>query len=324
MYTQEQLKNLVEKALANIQFPAEAGKLFDPAKYILSAGGKRLRPVLTLMASNIFSDKIDHAILPAAGLEIFHNFTLVHDDIMDNAPLRRNRPTVHSKWDVNQAILTGDVMVFIAGECFLHLPPEMLHPVLSIYNKTAIDVCIGQQLDMDFEKMLTVTAGEYIRMIELKTAALIAGCLKIGAVLGGAAPKERDLLYDFGINAGIAFQIQDDLLDAYGDSSKSGKTTGGDIAANKKTFLYIKAMETASGATLKTLQALCQEKETNPAEKISRVMEIYDSLNIKSHTEELANQYLSKAMSLLDGLNSPPERKTEIASMVLSLTGRSN
>jgi len=324
MYTQSQLKDIVEKTLLNLTLPAEASKLMDPVKYILSAGGKRLRPVLTLMSCNLFSDKIDHAVLPAAGLEIFHNFTLVHDDIMDNAPLRRNLKTVHTKWDLNRAILSGDVMVFIAGECFLHLPPELLHPVLKIYNKAAIDVCTGQQLDMDFEKMLTVTVDKYLRMIELKTAALIAACMKIGALLGGAAPKERELLYNFGINIGIAFQIQDDLLDAYGDTIKFGKTSGGDIAANKKTFLYVRALEAATGSTFKTLQSLYQEKNTNTEEKIKKVMEIYDALNIKTQTEELANNYISAAMSLLESLPVNAERKNEIASTVLSLTGRTS
>ncbi|MGB4292058.1 MAG: polyprenyl synthetase family protein, partial [Bacteroidales bacterium] len=200
MYNQTQLKDLVEKALLNLSLPCEAPRLAETIRYILSAGGKRLRPVLTLMACNIFTDKIDHAVLPAAGLEIFHNFTLVHDDIMDNAPVRRNLPTVHTRWNVNQAILSGDIMAFIATECFINLPPEILQTVLRIYNKAAIDVCTGQQLDLDYEKVPSVTESEYLRMIELKTASLIAASLAIGATLGGAGTKERDTLHEFGVN----------------------------------------------------------------------------------------------------------------------------
>ncbi|MGQ9620508.1 MAG: polyprenyl synthetase family protein [Bacteroidales bacterium] len=322
MYTQEQLKDLVEKALLNLSIPSEVSRLTDPVKYILSAGGKRLRPVLTLMVCNLFSDKIDHAVLPAAGLEVFHNFTLVHDDIMDNAPVRRNLPTVHSKWNINQAILSGDVMVFIAGECFLSLPPDMLHQVLKIFNKAAIEVCTGQQLDMDFEKIITITEQEYLRMIELKTAALIGGCAKIGAVLGGAGSRERDLVYEFGINLGMAFQIQDDLLDVYGEAKKTGKTSAGDITANKKTFLYVKAMELATGTTLKTLQNLFRDIECKPEEKINRVIEIYDSLNIKTITGNLANHYLSEAVSYLESLPVSGDRKSEIISLITSLSGR--
>ncbi len=322
MYTQAQLKDLVEKALLNLSLSSEASKLTEPIRYILSAGGKRLRPILTLMACNLFSDKIDLAVLPAAGLEIFHNFTLVHDDIMDNALVRRNLPTVHIKWNINQAILSGDAMVFIANECFFHLPPEMLQTVLKIYNKTALDVCSGQQLDMDFEKVFTVTEKQYLRMIELKTAALIAGCLKIGAVIGGAGQKESELIYDMGIKLGMAFQIQDDLLDVYGESKTFGKTTGGDIASNKKTFLYIKAMELASGETLKTLQSIFRNTYHNTETKIKRVTEIYDSLNIKAITENLVHHYISDAMTLLDSLPLGNERKCEIVSLINSLSER--
>ncbi|HOU30155.1 MAG TPA: polyprenyl synthetase family protein [Bacteroidales bacterium] len=292
MYNQTQLKDLVEKALLNLSLPCEAPRLAETIRYILSAGGKRLRPVLALMACNIFTDKIDHAVLPAAGLEIFHNFTLVHDDIMDNAPVRRNLPTVHTRWNVNQAILSGDIMAFIATECFINLPPEILQTVLRIYNKAAIDVCTGQQLDLDYEKVPSVTESEYLRMIELKTASLIAASLAIGATLGGAGTKERDTLHEFGVNLGMAFQIQDDLLDVYGETRIFGKTSGGDIAAGKKTFLYIKAMEMATGELLKTLKSLYQDKNNNRAEKIIIVKEIYDTLNIPQITENLANQYI--------------------------------
>ncbi len=322
MYTQSQLKDLVEKTLLNLTFPEEVSKLYDPVKYVLSAGGKRLRPVITLMACNLFSDKIDNAVLPAAGLEIFHNFTLVHDDIMDNSSVRRNLPTVHAKWNLNQGILSGDVMVFIANECFFYLPPDTLYEVLRIYNKSAIDVCTGQQLDMDFEKILTVSEKEYLRMIELKTAALVAGCVKIGALLGGAEMKERDIMYEFGKNLGMAFQIQDDLLDVYGDAKMFGKTTGADITANKKTYLYVKAMESASGKNLRILQSLFQNKDSDSSEKIKKVIEIYDALHIKPATENLAKNYISAAITNLDNLSLAADRKYEMKTLVESLTGR--
>ncbi|HOU96350.1 MAG TPA: polyprenyl synthetase family protein [Bacteroidales bacterium] len=322
MYTQSQLKDLVEKTLLNITFPEDISKLYDPVKYVLSAGGKRIRPVITLMACNLFSDKIDNAVLPSAGLEIFHNFTLVHDDIMDNSMVRRNLPTVHTKWNLNQAILSGDVMVFIANECFFHLPPDMFYAVLRIYNKSAIDVCTGQQLDMDFEKILTVSEKEYLHMIELKTAALIAGCAKIGALLGGAETKDRDIMYEFGKNLGMAFQIQDDLLDVYGDTKMFGKTTGSDITANKKTYLYVKSMELASGKILKTFQTLFQNKESDSHEKIKKVIDIYDTLHVKSITEELAKNYISAAITNLENIAVGADRKYEIKTIVESLSGR--
>jgi len=234
MYTQADLKKLVNKAILNLSYNEEAEKLNDPVKYILSIGGKRLRPVLALMACNLYNDKIDEAVIPAMGLEVFHNFTLVHDDIMDHAPVRRNLPTVHSKWNLNQAVLSGDVMAFIANDCFLQTPPQYLLKVFRVFNKAAIEVCVGQQLDIDYEKATIVSHEEYLRMIELKTAVLLAASAKIGSIIGGADDKDSDLLYEFGKNLGLAFQIQDDLLDVYGDIKVFGKIMGGDIISNKK------------------------------------------------------------------------------------------
>ena len=256
MYNQEALKKIIEKALISLLYDTGSDKLTDPVKYVLSMGGKRLRPVLALMSCNLFSDKIEDAVIPAAGLEIFHNFTLVHDDIMDRAQLRRNLPTVHSKWNLNQAILSGDVMAFIAVECFLQSPPAILHKVLKIFNKAAIDVCAGQQLDMDFEQSHVVNHDEYINMTGLKTAALTAASAKIGACFGGADEKNCNFAEELGKNLGLAFQIQDDLLDLYGETHIFGKMQGGDIAANKKTFLFVKAMELAGNAKKKILQEL--------------------------------------------------------------------
>src|SRR5450759_865360 len=202
MYNQSDLKKLVNKAIVNLSYNEEAEKLNEPIKYILSIGGKKLRPVMALMSCNLFSDKIDEAIMPATGLEVFHNFTLVHDDIMDQAPVRRNFPTVHSKWNINQAVLSGDVMAFIANDCFLQTPPGCMLKVFRVFNKAAIEVCVGQQLDIDFEKAIIVSENEYLRMIELKTAVLLAASAKIGAIIGGADDKDYELLYEFGRNIG--------------------------------------------------------------------------------------------------------------------------
>lgn len=322
MYNQSELKNLVEKAIINLSYNNEAEKLIDPVRYILSIGGKRIRPVLTLMACNLFNDKVDEAVMPAAGIEVFHNFTLVHDDIMDQAPVRRNFPTVHSKWNVNQAVLSGDVMAFVANDCFLQTPPACLSKVFRVFNKAAVEVCVGQQLDIDFEKSLIVSQAEYIRMIELKTSVLLAASAKIGAIIGGADEKDSDLLYEFGRNLGLAFQIQDDLLDIYGDAKVFGKMAGGDIVANKKTFLLIKALETASSAQSKKLHELFSRNDTDPDLKISEVISIYDQLNIKSLTENIANEFFNSAFILLEKVSVDKERKKELTLLASSLIGR--
>jgi geranylgeranyl diphosphate synthase type II len=322
MYTQSELKELVDKAIANLSVSSEAERLSDPVKYILSIGGKRLRPVLALLACNLFSDKVDEAVIPATGLEIFHNFTLVHDDIMDQAPVRRNFPTVHTKWNINQAILSGDVMAFVANDCFLQTPPAQLHKVFKTYNKAAVDVCIGQQLDMDFEKATMVSQEEYLRMIELKTAVLIAASARIGALIGEASEKDSDHLFEFGKNLGMAFQIQDDLLDVYGDSSVFGKVSGGDIVSNKKTFLLVKALELATGKQLKKLKDQLKLKVPDPELKIKTVMDIYDNLNIRSITENLANDFISKSLDHLWSTKPGNERKSELIQFANSLSGR--
>jgi geranylgeranyl diphosphate synthase type II len=324
MYNQSDLKKLVNKAIQNLSYNEEAEKLNDPVKYILSIGGKRLRPVLALMSCNLFSDTIDEAVIPATGIEVFHNFTLVHDDIMDHAPVRRNLPTVHSKWNLNQAVLSGDVMAFIANECFLQTPPRHLLKVFKVFNKAAIEVCVGQQLDIDFEKAAVVSHEEYLRMIELKTAALIAASAKIGAIIGGADDKDAEILYEYGRNLGLAFQIQDDLLDIYGDIKVFGKILGGDIISNKKTFMLVKAMESASVAQAKVLHEQFSLKEFDPGTKVKKVTEIYDQLNIRHISETLANDYINTAFNLLGKVGSTNERKAELVNIANSLIGRDN
>jgi geranylgeranyl diphosphate synthase type II len=322
MYNHLQIKELVDKAIASLSFSTEAGGLIDPVRYFLSMGGKRLRPTLAIMACNMYNDKIDEAVMPAAGIEVFHNFTLIHDDIMDHSSMRRNFPTVHKKWNVNQAILSGDVMAFIANDCFLHTPAAVLPKVFKIFNKAAVDVCIGQQLDIEFEKARIVNQCEYLRMIGLKTAALIAASAKIGGIIGGADAKDSDLLYDFGRNLGLAFQIQDDMLDAFGDSKVFGKTAGGDIIENKKTFLFVKAFETANPAQQKQLRELLCSKELEPQEKVTRVVDLYNELNLKNITENIANSYIDTAFQLLEKVNVDAKRKKEMTNLAGTLIGR--
>ncbi len=322
MYSQSELKELVDKAIFNLSFNTEAEKLIDPVRYVLSMGGKRLRPVIALMVCNLFTDKFDEAVMPVTGLELFHNFTLVHDDIMDQASVRRNFTTVHNKWNINQAILSGDVMAFMTNECFLHTPQHLLLKVFRTFNKAATEVCIGQQLDMDYEKATIVSQEEYLRMIELKTAVLIAASARIGAIFGGADEKDADLLYEYGRNLGLAFQIQDDLLDAYGDTRKFGKTPGGDIVANKKTFLYVKALEVASAKQRNQLKQIFSSDNQDPEIKISEVLKLYDQLNIKEATEILAFEYINNAVRLLEKVAVGQERKAELIQLTGSLIGR--
>lgn len=322
MYSQAELKRMINKAIVNLPVNDESEKLTTPVKYILSVGGKRIRPVLALMACNLFTDKIDDAVLPATGLEIFHNFTLVHDDIMDNASLRRSLPTVHVKWNINQAILSGDVMAFIANECFLHTHPDILPKVFRAYNKAAVEVCIGQQKDMDFERAAFVSQEDYLRMIELKTAVLIAASAKIGALIGHADDRDAELLYETGRNLGLAFQIQDDLLDVYGEKDVFGKISGGDIVSNKKTILLVKALEIAPAGTKRKLTDMFQTSEMDPEEKIVRVTDIYNQLNIKPVTEKLADNFINEALSHLEKVRVEPERKEELTQMADSLSGR--
>jgi geranylgeranyl diphosphate synthase type II len=322
MYNQSGLKKIINSSLVNLSYNTESERLIDPVKYVLSMGGKRLRPVLALMACNLYKDKIDEAVIPVTGLEIFHNFTLVHDDIMDKALVRRGFPTVHNKWNLNQAILSGDVMAFITNECFLQSPPHLLQKVFRVFNKAAIEVCVGQQLDMDFEKATIVSQEEYLRMIELKTAVLIAASVKIGAMFGGADEKDAETLYEYGRNLGLAFQIQDDILDTYGDMKVFGKISGGDIIVGKKTFLYVKATEIASQEQRKKLQEIYASEISDPEAKIKIVTEIYDQLNIKYVSENLAGDYLKSALSFLDKAGAPQERKEELIQMTASLVGR--
>ena len=301
--------------------PAE---LYQPIHYILSLGGKRIRPALALMACNLFSEDVMSSVKPALAIELFHNFTLIHDDIMDNAPLRRNRPTVHEKWDNNVAILSGDAMQIQAFQLMCEAPVSKLKTLLDIFNTTAIEVCEGQQYDMNFAIRNDVSLEEYIQMIELKTSVLLAASLKIGALCGGAPNDEAQKLYEFGRNLGLAFQIQDDYLDVYGNQDKFGKKVGGDIAENKKTFLLIKALELANGKAAEALQSAVTNKISNTFEKVQVVHNIYDELNIPEITCAKIAEFSEKAFEYLSSVNLDEARKKNLLEVAKGLMGREN
>lgn len=322
MFTGDYLRDLADKAITNLGTSPEAEKLYVPVRYILSQGGKRLRPVMCLLACNLFRDKIDDALMPATGIEVFHNYTLVHDDIIDNSEVRRGAPTVHIRFGIDQAILSGDVMAFLASECIGQAPEKVLAKALKLFNRTAIEVCRGQQLDIDYEKKNLVSEKEYLRMIELKTAVLIAASLKMGAIIAEAPEKDQDLLYEFGRYLGLAFQIQDDVLDAYGDTRMFGKKTGSDIILNKKTYLLVKALEMAGGEKLRQLRKMLEAANTDPEEKVKTVRTIYDELDIRLQAENLAYDYFNRAFICLDQVAVKAERKSELKQQAVNLIGR--
>jgi len=297
-----------ELELLATSFAGEPEGLYKPISYILSLGGKRIRPVLALIGCNIYSDDIEAAVKPALGIEVFHNFTLLHDDLMDGADKRRNMQTVHRLWNPNTAILSGDAMLIasykIIGETDIRYLPE----ILSLFTETALAICGGQQYDMEFEQRLDVSEGEYIHMIEMKTAVLLACSLKAGALVGGASKEDAELLYEYGIDLGLAFQLQDDLLDVYGDPESFGKNIGGDILSNKKTFLLINALRQVRGE--REVQVLDWLKKTdyNSEEKISYFTSLYTDLGIKELTEQKILFYYEKAKSSLTKLSVPSER----------------
>ncbi|MEX0981854.1 MAG: polyprenyl synthetase family protein [Bacteroidales bacterium] len=312
MYTLAEAQKLIERHLENIRFPEQPSELYDPVRYILSIGGKRIRPALTLLACDMFAGSVDSALNPAIAIEIFHNFTLLHDDIMDRSELRRGNEAVHIKWNENIAILSGDVMSILAGRYMNEAPGAVLRNVNNVFHRTAMEVCEGQQMDMNFEKKLMVGEREYLRMIELKTAVLIAASLKIGAMLGGAAEKDAEQLYDFGRDLGVAFQLQDDLLDVYGDPEAFGKKPGMDIVDNKKTILMITALRDADEEDKNSLIKWLNVKEFDSEEKVKEVLDIFDSLNVKKKVEQIIQDYYKTSIQSLDKLNTPKEWKSEL------------
>ncbi len=308
----ETLQNKIRDRIGKLKFQRPPENLYLPIDYTLSLGGKRLRPALCLLACDMFSGSADEALEPAIGIEIFHNFTLLHDDIMDEAPLRRGKETVHKKWNANVAILSGDTMMALSYEFIMKAPEKVRFEVFKIFNKTAIEVCEGQQYDMDFESREEVTLDDYIEMIRLKTAVLLAGSLKIGALIGGANGASADILYRFGEQIGIAFQLKDDLLDAYSDADKFGKATGGDIVANKKTFLFLKALALANPEDQKQLLGLYGPESTDDEKKVNRVKALFDRYGIQQHTENEIERYYKLALMSLESLDIEEHRKTEL------------
>jgi len=322
MYTLLEAQNLVEKHIQTFSIPDTPRELYEPVKYVLALGGKRIRPALVLLACDLFSGGVEAALIPAIAIEVFHNFTLLHDDIMDRSEVRRGSPTVHVKYNENVAILSGDVMSILASRLMNQSPGAVLSTVHEIFTRTAMQVCEGQQLDMNFEERLTVSEEEYLTMIELKTAVLIAASLKIGAILGGSSQKDADDLYDFGRNLGIAFQLQDDLLDTYGDPLIIGKSLGTDIVDNKKTFLMIEALEKVSDSQKTELTGWLVKKDFDREQKIGAVVSIFNELKIKEITESRIRDFYNAALKNLRHLNRPEERKTELYNFASFLMNR--
>lgn len=300
----------IEKEISQLSFEYPPKSLYDPIEYILSLGGKRIRPALTLMACNLYQENVSNAINPALGIEVFHNFTLLHDDLMDKADKRRGKPTVHNVWNDNTAILSGDAMLIAAYQLIGKTEEEHLKEVFDLFTSTALEICGGQQYDMEFESRTDVTESEYIEMIRLKTAVLLACSLKTGAIMGGASCEDAENLYEFGINIGLAFQLQDDLLDVYGDTATFGKNIGGDIICNKKTFLLIHAFELASAEQKDVLNNWISKGSFNPAEKIEAITSIYNELHLKNITTNKMQGYYDKAMGHLDKLSVSPDKLT--------------
>ena len=316
MYSIDQLREIISIELQKQEYVETPQSLFEPIKYILEDGGKRLRPVLTLMAYNLYRDDIEKALKSAIGIEIFHNYTLLHDDVMDDAELRRGRQTVHKKWNSNVAILSGDAAAITAYKYIESCEDPYLRQVIDGFNQVAMDVCKGQQYDMEFETRDDVTEEEYLHMIYLKTSVLIAGSMRHGALIAGAPEHEYKALYDFGGYLGLVFQLQDDYLDVYGDTEEFGKKIGGDILCNKKTYLLIKAFELAGESDRALLRQWLAKKDFNPQEKIQVVTERYNRTGVKEAVMNIVDDYMEKSRLALEKIDVPEERKVNFRDMI--------
>lgn len=319
MHSFEQISGLFAEKFNTGEYPPASASLYEPGEYFLQLGGKRIRPVLCIMGNELFDDIRPDTWHLATAIELFHNFTLIHDDIMDKAPLRRGMETVHVKYGETTALLAGDVMLVQAYEFLNKIDVSILRRVLRLFNKTAREVCEGQQMDMEFEKRNEVGFDEYIRMIELKTSVLLASSLKLGSIMGGAGERNQNLIYEFGRKLGIAFQVQDDYLDAFGDPNKFGKQVGGDIKANKKTFLLIHALETCSAAQRKELDKL---SDNNTDEKVNKILQIYRDCKVDDWAKELKNKYLDEALAHLDDIAVLSVRKEPLKALAEFLLRR--
>ena len=325
MRSLNQYQSFFQNYLSENAFMQSPSELYEPVNYILSLGGKRLRPLLALMGCELFDAAIEKALPIAMSVEVFHNFTLLHDDIMDSAPLRRGKPTVHMQYNVNTGILSGDVMLIYAYDFLMKVENQNIaSKLIKIFNKMAIEVCEGQQYDMNFETRNDVTINEYLKMIELKTAVLLAAAFQMGALVGGASEAEAQHLYEFGRNVGMAFQIQDDILDTYGDPEKFGKKVGGDIVQNKKTYLVLKTYQLANSSQQADLQQLMNTITADEVQKIEAVKSIFNDLNIREEAEKTMTNYLNIAFQHIDDTPLSIERKNYLKTWANELMMRSN
>lgn len=322
MFTASELLEKINLHIADLQFLRTPKGLYDPVTYVLSMGGKRIRPVLMLMAYNLYQEDVTRIYAPATGIEVYHNYTLLHDDLMDRADRRRGKETVHKVWNDNAAILSGDAMLVLAYQFMAQCPVEYLKQVMDLFSLTALEICEGQQLDMEFEQRMDVKEEEYLEMIRLKTSVLLAASLKIGAILGGASQEDAGYLYDFGMNLGVAFQLKDDLLDVYGDVKVFGKNIGGDILCNKKTYMLIKALENADKNQLEELNYWLNASDAEPQKKIAAVTELYNQIGIKALCENKMVEYTNKAMENLAAVKLPVEKKKELEILMKNLLHR--
>ena len=320
--TIDELQQLITKKINGFCDKNGDGRIFQPVNYIMQLGGKRIRPALSLMSANLFTDELDDAIYPAIAFEVFHNFTLMHDDIMDNAPLRRGKPTVHEKWDTNTAILSGDAMMIQAYQLLIKTEPSKVIPLMRLFNQTALEVCIGQQMDMDFEQKKQVTVQEYEEMIRLKTSVLLASAMQSGALIAGADDVAQKNIYDFGIHLGLAFQLLDDYLDTFGEEDQTGKRRGGDILSDKKTLLMIRAYEKAGPEEMKVLNTYIGNSSIQEEEKINSVLSVYEKLKVADDLKEKVLHHHDTALQCLHQINVDDFRKTELKSISNMLLGR--
>lgn len=322
MHAVSQYQEFVAEYLQSQLVIKEPKNLYEPIHYILGLGGKRIRPVLTLMSAEIFDVSYEKALPAALAVEVFHNFSLVHDDIMDDAPLRRGNTTVHEKWDINTGILSGDAMLILAYQYFEKFEPVIFRDLAKLFSKTALEVCEGQQWDVDFESRNDVTIPEYLKMIEYKTAVLVAAAMKMGAIIAETSEENANLIYDFGLNLGIAFQLQDDYLDAFGDPETFGKQVGGDIIENKKTYLYLKGMEFANGVDKQELADLFSIQMEDNEAKIAQVKEIFVNSGAAKATQQAIEEYTYKAFETLEKMDINAEKKSILRAFGEGLMGR--
>lgn len=322
MRTISEYQDLISRHFESIKYQKEPNNLYEPIRYILSLGGKRLRPVLTLMATEVFDVDCQKALAAATAVEVFHNFSLIHDDIMDDAPLRRGNETVHEKWNINTGILSGDAMLILAYQYFEAYEPKIFQELAKLFSKTALEVCEGQQYDVDFETRDDVTIPEYLKMIEFKTAVLVAAAMKMGAIVAETTEENKNLIYDFGLNLGLAFQLQDDYLDAFGNPETFGKQVGGDIIENKKTYLYLKAMEFASVNEKEQLLHLFSFQSSENTDKINSVKGIFNQTGASAATQKAIENFTFKALETLAKMNIGNDKKAILKAFAENLMSR--